>query len=283
MLKLFLQQILGCKISPIMMKSRVKKWIHRLILPRGTKYISKPELEIGWSKGVITHENKNICYIHYPSDSNRSPGLVILSHPYLADAKTFFLIRGQAEMYINHLFDVVIFDYNGFGESPFCDFNYAEDLEMVATYFHKHNPDVPIFGHGISFGASHTITYSTSDHNKFSKIIIENCLDSNLSYYKKRNRKLHYLMLAIMRIMPSVNRDHSYVKSISKLKGINKVLLIYNIHDDLTTIEMGRKLLSACNAPSKMITFSGAHLQAYEKNKLDYQKEIMSFLIDITI
>jgi hypothetical protein len=262
-------------------KSKIRVMVHQLLLPRGRQYVPLPELEYGWEKNFIENGDKKICVLWHKNRSYETNRIVILSHPYLADAKSFFLIRGHAEMYMNHRYQVMLFDYNGFGESPFVDFNYAEDLLMVADFVKKSVSEAVVFGHGISFGASHTINYSTKEQNVFHKIIVENCLDSNLSYYKKRNRKLHVVMLGLMKIFPQVNKDHNYIKSMSNLVGVNGVLLIYNNNDDLTTVSMGESLYHASNIPAKLVTFDGIHLRALQDNKKEYTEEVISFLQNI--
>jgi uncharacterized protein len=260
-----------------MIKSKIRLLTHRLLMPRGRQYTHDVALEAGWRKNFLVSGEKNICVIQ-KSNQHHAQHAVILAHPYLADAKKFFLARGHAQMYLDHGFDVIIFDFNGFGESPFIDFDYSGDLAIVAEYLHASNPDLHITGHGISFGASHTINYATQQDNVFKKIIIENCLDSNLSYYKKRNKNLHFLMLGLMKVFPNVNRDHNYVKGINHLKNIQNVLFIYNTEDDLTTVEMGRKLSKACNIPFSFSTFSGQHLRAFQDNKDDYINSVISFI-----
>ncbi len=260
-----------------MIKSKIRELTHKLLLPRGRHYRAEPDLEIGWFKYYINSGSREICTLQIFQEQE-SKGIIILAHPYLSVAKKFFLIRGHAKMYYDAGYDVIIFDFNGFGESPFVDFNYAFDLSVVASHIKNRYPAKRISGHGVSFGASHTISYSTQPDNVFDKIIIENCLDSNLSYYRKRNLKLHWTMLLLMKIFPTVNRNHNYVESISKLKNISKALFIYNAEDDLTTIEMGEKLLNACNICSEIIVFKGQHLNAFQDNQFVYTNKVTTFL-----
>ncbi len=248
-----------------------------LLMPRGRKYNPDAQLETGWTKALEEYKNKKICIIHKKTEGI-SKGTVILAHPYLSEAKLFYLRRGHAQMYLSLGFDVFLFDFNGFGESPFLNFDYEEDLMIVAKFAKAHNPSLPVFGHGISFGASHTLTYATWKTNVFEKIIIENCLDSNLSYYRKRNKKLHFLMLGLMKVFPAVNKNNDYTKSIRNLKHISDILFIYNTEDDLTTIAMGEQLLQNCNLPGRLEIFEGKHLNAFQDNENRYNDVVSSFI-----
>jgi predicted alpha/beta-fold hydrolase len=262
-----------------MIKKIIRNHTHKLLMPRGRDYISDHQLETGWTKTNQDYKNKQICILYKKTDV-KSKGTIILAHPYLAESKQFFLKRGHAEMYLRLGFDVFLFDFNGFGESPFINFAYEEDLMIVAEFAKSINPNQTVSGHGISFGASHTVTYASLNNNVFDNIIIENCLDSNLSYYKKRNKKLHFLMLGLMKIFPKVNKNHDYTKSIKQLKNIKDVLFIYNMQDDLTTMAMGDHLLQNCNKSCTMEIFEGRHLNAYQDNEKRYTEVISSFLGD---
>jgi len=263
-------------------RKAIRNLVHKLLLPRGRQYTTEVHLEKGWTKYTIEKNKKKLCILQNKAEGT-TKGIIVLAHPYLADAKKYFLKNGHAKMYIENGYDTVIFDFNGFGESPFINFSYDEDLKMVAEHIKKTNPDLPVFGHGISFGASHTITYASCQNNVFNKIIIENCLDSNLSYYRKRNKNLHFLMLGLMKIFPNVNKNHNYINTIKHLKKISNVLFIYNSEDDLTTIAMGEQLHQNCSIPCSLEIFSGKHLGAFQNNKKRYAEVISSFLDDFKI
>lgn len=262
------------------LKKYLRTLAHQLLLPRGRSYHSDTSLETGWEKISISRGHSFISAL-VRGPETKVAGTVVLSHPYLSDAKQFFLKRGHAGMYLELGYRVVLFDYNGFGESPFQDFSYESDIKAVVTYVKNQYREQSLTGHGVSFGASHVITYSTFSDQLFDSIIIENCLDSNLSYYKKRNKALHLLMLSLMRFFPGINRHHDYIKSISCLAPLKKVLFIYNTHDDLTTINMGNQLSAACNMPGDMAIFEGKHLNAFQDNKKKYTRLITSFLKDL--
>ncbi len=263
-----------------MLKNKIRVLTLKLLLPRGRQYQHEAGIEVRWNKYFVKSGEKNLCVLQR-SVLDSAKGIIILSHSYLAEAKKFYLTRGHAQMYLDQGFEVVIFDFNGFGESPFVDFDYCGDLTAVADFIQKSNPGKPVFGHGVSFGASHTITYGTAADNVFQRIIIENCLDSNLSYYRKRNIKLHFMMLSLMKIFPAVNKDHNYINGIKNLKNIKRALFIYNTDDDLTTIKMGEQLCEACNVTASMEIFSGQHLQAFQKNPDKYTEKVISFLLNI--
>lgn len=251
--------------------------VHRVLLPRGRKFVPVPALESAYEKVFITTGNKSICVLVREAVS-QARGTVILAHPYLAEARNFFIGRGHADLYYDAGFHVVTFDFNGFGESPFIDFNYENDLSAVAEYAHRRFTGLGIYGHGVSFGAAQIIVYATHTDHRFKALIIENCLDSNLSYYKKRNIRLHLLVSVLMKLFPAANRNHDYVRAVSQLRNLSRVLFIYNNDDDLTTETMGRKLMLSCRLPASFILMKGKHLNALKDNPAEYALTVRSFL-----
>lgn len=261
------------------MKKPIRKILKNLLFSRSGQYRPEPELEKDWNKIWIESSHKRICTLSKIDPSSAAP-FVILAHPYVAEAKLFFIKNGHANMYLRQNINVIIPDFNGFGESPFVNFRFEEDLSLVTQYLARHYPNRHIIVHGISFGASQTINFAGLSPMPVQRIIVENCLDSNLSYYKKRNKYIYILTRLLMALYPSGNKNHNYIRSIARLHPHQKVLFIYNSEDDLTTIEMGQQLKNACSVPNEMIVFPGAHLKAYKESPDRYSDSIRTFIWD---
>ncbi|KXK39647.1 MAG: alpha/beta hydrolase [Saprospiraceae bacterium] len=259
------------------MKQAIKNFLHQLLLPRGRQFVMNDALHIEWSSDVISDNNRKI-HIFYNSRP-RASTTVILCHPYLAEAHQFFMRSGHADMYLKLGCNVVLLDFNGFGLSPYQDFNYHIDLRLVSEYCAEHFPGTRLIAHGISFGGSHTVNAASLHHHKLERLIVENTLDSNLSYYKSRSKKLYYFMRFLMLFSSRINANHDYIKGCSNIRDIEKVLFIYNEADMLTTIEMGKKLYAGCAVPAQLVIMQGKHLEAIEKNPELYQDTIKEFIL----
>ena len=220
--------------------------------------------------------NKRTLHVLY-REAPDAAHTVIMAHPYLADAHQFFLKRGYPDMYLELGCNVVLFDFNGFGRSPFDDFAYEKDSAMAANFATLRFPATKLIGHGISFGGSNTITYATKNPHGVSRFIIENVLDSNLSYYKKRNIKLYRLMRVLMNLSGRINANHDYVKASALMKH-KGALFIYNDEDDLTTLAMGQQLFESCPEPKSLAVFHGKHLEAYPNSPDLYRQTIRNFI-----
>lgn len=257
------------------MQRLINRFLHQIILPRGRQFVLDPGLQEGWTQKLFTHNNRSVNLIFKTVTGAKKT--VILAHPYLADARQFYQKRGYDTLYLDLRCNVVLFDFNGFGETPFQDFSYEKDLDMVTAFTSEHFPDTKLILHGISFGGSHTISYATHNPNNVDKFIIENTLDSNLSYYKKRNFRLYKLMRVMMKISSKINANHNYVVAARKMKH-NGVLFIYNDEDDLTTIAMGKQIMSNCPEPKRLEVFRGKHLEAYPNSPDLYRQTIRNFI-----
>lgn len=255
--------------------SFIKRAFHSIILPRGKQFVPDANLSVDWHQEMFSKDDR---YVHVLCKASAlAKHTVILAHPYLADAHQFYQKRGYPDLYLEMGCNVVLFDFNGFGKSPFNDFSYEKDWALAAAFASKQFSDTMLIGHGISFGGSHTISYAGSNPYHVDKFIIENTLDSNLSYYKKRNIKLYRLMRALMKISKKINANHDYVRAAHMMKH-QGVLFIYNDADDLTTIAMGKQLMEACPEPKYMAIFQGKHLEAYPNSPDLYQKAIRNFI-----
>ena len=257
------------------MKSYIKRIVHQILLPRGKQFVLDAQCVVGWETEQVENNGRviQILYKYLPQATQT----VILAHPYLGDARQFFQKRGYTDIYLEMCCNVVLFDFNGFGESPFVDFSYDKDLALVVTFCKDKFSETKLIGHGISFGGSHTVTYATYDDHKMDKFIIENILDSNLSYYRKRSKTLYNMMRLLMKLSSRINADHDHIKAASKMQH-HGALFIYNDEDDLTTLDMGIKIMEKCPEPKKMVIFNGKHLEAYSKNTEKYKKTIREFI-----
>jgi predicted alpha/beta-fold hydrolase len=165
---------------------KVRKYLFDKIFTRGKQYLHDPTL-YEEMMAFTEPERKIVGSYYMPQDVTNNTHVVILAHPYLAAAKSFFLKENHVREYKKYGYGVVIFDFNGFGESAFIDFDFYKDILSVYAWTKKElNPDV-IAVHGISFGASQILRAAGRNKLPGIKIIIENCLDKSIHYFKVRN------------------------------------------------------------------------------------------------
>jgi hypothetical protein len=256
-------------------KYSVKKLLFDRIFSRGRKYIHKEVQNPDYQKTFTECRKIRIVY-YLQNNSKKDEGCVILAHPYLSAAKQFYLEQTYFDMYHNLGFHVLTFDFNGFGETKFIDFNFHHDIEEVADWVKSNLGSNYIIGHGISFGAAQMIRMAQNHSNVFSKIIIENCLDKSIHYFKVRNKKIYFFLTLIYFLNKAQKQKNDYTKLISTITNIDKVGFIYCKQDTLTTVEMGELLIKNCVVPFEKVICEGGHLKAINDHKV-YVKFIESF------
>jgi len=261
-----------------MIKKALQQKAYKLFYSRAITYHKLLEYPIGMIKSITRSLDRKIHYLLLsPTDTPRSEYIILL-HPYLSAAKDFYITNGHVQLYQSLGYHVVVIDFNGFGESPFIDFDFPSDVKAVVDDVIELYQPNRIYGHGVSFGASHLIVYSTLADSKFDRIIIENCLDSNTTYYKKRSKKLYYFMRTLMKLFPSVNARHDYIKQGEQIRQPSSVLLIYNDDDSLTTVEMGLQIAEKLNIPHEFWVARGKHLEALKLQPEAYRNKVLDFL-----
>jgi hypothetical protein len=266
------------------MAGRLNKILFRMLLPRGGNFRIKPFLERDWQSGKIKISNTPLRFLFHTPDKSQAPKYsVLLAHPYLSEGRYFFIRSGIADMYRQLSCNVYICDFNGFGRSPFRDFDFEKDLIGTGKHISQMHPDTKVILHGISFGAAQSILACTQEHHPFTGLIIENCLDHNLSYFKVRSRKLYYLLRFLNLLRPESAKKHHYTERITEIKLLSAVLFIYCEADTLTTPDMGRKLYNNTGIPSSMQIFRGGHLEASAHDVSEYRAVLERFLSSLYI
>jgi hypothetical protein len=256
-------------------KYSVKKLLFDRIFSRGRKYIHKEVQNPDYQKTFSEFRKIRIVY-YLQNKSKKDEGCVILAHPYLSAAKLFYLEQTYFDMYHKLGFHVLTFDFNGFGETKFIDFNFHQDIEEVAAWVKSNLGSNYIIGHGISFGAAQMIKMAQNHSNLFSKIIIENCLDKSIHYFKVRNKKIYFFLTLIYLLNKAQKQKNDYTQLISTITNIGKVGFIYCRQDTLTTVKMGEILIKNCVVPFEKVICEGGHLKAIDDYKV-YGKFIESF------
>lgn len=110
--------------------------------------------------------------------------VAILSHPISKKGKYYFAGSPTLETYLKNGVPVVVFDFNGFGESDRIDMYYWKDATAVAKKASELYPNAKIILHGTSFGAFH-IVRAIPTLPKGSTAILENVSRSLYDYWKR--------------------------------------------------------------------------------------------------
>lgn len=116
-----------------------------------------------------------------PSPRNR---LAVLAHPISRKGKYFFNEGRRIQHYLDRGYDILAFDYNGFGESPRIDCFFWQDARAVLTYCNTHWPLDHLIFHGLSFGAFQAARAFSALPDQAS-VVFENVNRTLLDYWKQ--------------------------------------------------------------------------------------------------
>jgi predicted alpha/beta-fold hydrolase len=203
---------------------------------------------------------------------------IILGHPMGKEAKGFFIKNGYADLYKNNGFDVVLFDFNGFGESSCGNFSFFEDIVAVSQFAKNKNPNLPVLYHGVSLGGQmSTIAYADKAHT-IDYGIIESAANSLEEFWLSYPSAYRFLKLFYI-FVPKYRKKLLMIERIKEAVNVKSLLFIYSHTDKWTPVWMGEKFKENSPVPSELWTVEEAkhtrimdskHQSAYKSKILDY-------------
>ena len=133
-------------------------------------------------------------------------GIVVLAHPMAAEAKGWGLTSGHADMLREGGYDVLAFDFNGFGESEDGGFEFPTDIHFAGNFAKGLLPGRPVVLFGISMGAGYGVCAMDSDESPFRVAVIESAFTS-LEEFWRRYPLPYYVLRGMSLIMPGLARS----------------------------------------------------------------------------
>lgn len=216
----------------------------------------------------------------YATGNGRRKGVVICAHPLRRDAKSFFLSSGRADVFLRNGYDVLLFDFNGFGASSHGDFNYVQDLLAAAAYARQRAAGLPVHALAACFGAVWTMCAAMYDH-PFCAIVVEAPITSLPEYFAESPIARAFLRV-LWRLFPRTAAGATPIEAAARLAGTPRLLIIGGIDDTITPIEMSRRLYETCTLPrsARAVWYveRAGHLRAFEVAPREYEERVIDFL-----
>ncbi len=229
-----------------------------------------------------------------------SRGVVVCAHPVRPDAKGYFLRSGVTGLLREAGFDVLLFDFNGFGQSPRSGFDYAGEVMAAAREAHRLAPGLPLVFFGACFGACCGLSILTRPDNPFSTVVAEGAPASWSSYYARPPavrltlqqrwiRRRGRMILQIGRLFhPRLARQLRTLHHLRDARDLKGVLFLYGAEDPLIPASVGEELYAACRdawhdrpAPpvcNLWIAPGTRHLTYHQADPEGYRAALLSFL-----
>jgi alpha-beta hydrolase superfamily lysophospholipase len=233
-----------------------------------------------WERlGLRSGSGAKLAGLYGPAEGERR-GVVVCMHPLRRDAKGYFLSSGRADLLRRNGFDVLLFDFNGFGESSCGDFNYARDVLAAAAYARERANGLPVSALGVCFGAVWTLGAAALE-NAFATIVLEAPLTTMQEYYARRPLAAAFFAF-LWRLFPRSAANASPVVSAGNLRGSPRLLIIGGLDDTTAPPQMSRRLYDACCLPdgARRVWYveGAAHTRAFETAPREYEARVTNFL-----
>jgi pimeloyl-ACP methyl ester carboxylesterase len=233
-----------------------------------------------WSRVEIRGERgTRLVGLYAPAEGPRAKGTIVCAHPMGNEAKAYFLKRGHADLLRAEGHNVLVFDFNGFGESETGSFEYPLDVLAAGRAAKALWPDVPLALMGTSFGGAWSICALARAPWLFRGAVIEATFTTLDEYWVRY--PVPFLMLQSMNaLLPELADRLRPVTQMAKVK--RNVLLIYGEHDEVTPVDMGRRLLRAAaeagTGCSLWVAPRTAHTKALQQDPEAYAARVLPFL-----
>lgn len=208
----------------------------------------------------------------------RPLGIIVLGHPMGKEAKAYFLKNGYTELYHACGLHVVVFDFNGFGESSHGDFSFYEDILAIGNFTAEKFPDLPIFYHGISLGGQWSTIAFTENH-VYDFALLES-IPTTLEEFWIRFPTAYRVLKVLYFFMPKYAKKVRMIDRISELKRIKSLLLIYSESDIYTPTSMGERFRKNSNVPAELwFVREAEHAKIIKsEHRTEYQEKLKTFI-----
>lgn len=241
---------------------------------------SVPERE--WARVELTTEHGNTLVGIHARARGAARGIAVLPHPMVSEAKAWGLTSGHADFLRDCGFDVLAFDFNGFGESENAGFDFPADVRAAGRRAASLCPGKPVVLFGLSLGAGHGLSAMDCAQNPFQLAVLEGAFTSLEEFWA--HFFFPHLVLRTLKVFSSreVVRMVTPILRAPDVRGLQRVLFIYGDRDRLTPPSMGERFVAALATPadkkSLWVVPGAKHLGALQTAGEAYRERVRAFL-----
>ncbi len=236
------------------------------------------EEDAKWEKVSFSSNSKATLKAMWASSRIKAKGTIVLAHPMGKEAKGYWFKNGYTQLLLNQGYNLLIFDFNGFGESDLGNFNYFDDVIAAGLYVKKRTPELPIGYFGISLGAMWGTIGLAERKDLFSCVVLESGATSLPEFWK--HYPLAYRVLVFFNFwFPNYAAKILPVERVKELDYLEKVLFIYSKTDKYMPVHMGEEINNNCVSPSELFVIEDAPHANMMKSayKTVYSEKIVAF------
>jgi len=220
-------------------------------------------------------DGKTIYALFFPS-RKKPQGTVVFFHGNFGNVSNHF---GECLFLIGRGFDVLIFDYEGYGASegrPTPKRTFEDGIASV-RYIHNRNPNLEIAAFGQSLGGA-VATVVAAKEPLVKAVVIE----ASFTSYRAMARtalKRSFLTWLLFPIVPLfLNHDFDPIDFIASISP-RPILMIHGDHDKTVPSFMSEQLFEKAQEPKRLWMIPGAdHLTCRRVAGKEYDDKVVEFL-----
>ena len=237
--------------------------------------LSEAETAI-WQKATLPSKSGGQICTWYREAEN-AKATIILGHPMGKPAKGEYLKTAYPTALLAAGCNVVLFDFNGFGESSMGDYYYHHDLLAVRNFatasFNK-----PLGYHGISFGCNWATIALTQPDNTIEAALLESGPITLPEFWIQY--PFAYKALKLMYFFrPDYARYANFERNLSNTHNCKKLLLLYSDTDTFTPYSFGERFLASSNLADTQLEklHNVDHAMAIHRQQEAYVQRAVAF------
>ena len=238
-----------------------------------------PEEQKEWLSLRVKSKSGGIIYgLFAKAFTSVAKATIVLGHPMGKEAKAYFIKNGYTDLLRKNGYNTLLFDINGFGESPHGNFSYFEDIVAIGKEAARLSSGLPVGYHGISLGGQMaTISFADETHT-YDFAIIESAATTLGDFWIKFPAAYKALQVFNF-LLPKFKKKINMQERIKEAKRLRSLLLIYSNTDDWTPVAMGKVFLANSSVPTELWTVDNAEHAAIMKSahRAAYEEKIISY------
>ncbi len=178
-------------------------------------------------------------------------GTIVLAHPTSKKAKGYFLDFGHGRFLRTGGYNVLLFDFNGFGESPNRSFQYPHDVLAAGREAQRRELSQPVGLHGVCFGAVYGICALTYPGHVFTAAVFEapyatvDGILESMGRHSKRPIFYRFRRLMMRALMP-FRPELRVLTQVPRIRDLKAVLFVSGEHDDYVPTATVSQFVEAC-------------------------------------
>jgi len=216
--------------------------------------------------------------LYGPAATEAPKGNIVCAHPMKSAAKGFYLKSGMADALREEGYNVLLFDFNGFGDSENIDFEWPGDILAAGRELKKLSPSLPQGLLGVSMGGAMGICACSNPDHDFDVVVAEGAFTSLEEFWVHFPTRYYVIKVTSLFVPKSETNKMKAIHHAPCLKKLKGILFIHGEEDHLSPPDMGHRFNDMSPIPSELWIVPGAgHIQCVDAAPEAYRERVLDF------